>query len=87
MGEGKRLACESGVSVFTTGRPADYIGRRISKHFEDGTFVAQVRDGAIRSASEVRVAVNNSEELKWWGTTSVKSAAADAGDDARRGGR
>ena len=61
---------------------ADVLGA-----IEDGTFVAQVRDGAIRSASEVRVAVNNSEELKWWGTTSVQSAAADDGDDARQGGR
>ena len=50
-----------------------------------GTFVSQVRAGEIRAAGEVRVAVNNSEELRWWGTTSVRSAAEDDGDDARPG--
>ena len=50
---------------------------------EDGTFVAQVRDGAIRSASEVRVAVNNLEEP---GGHDRSTAAADDGDDAAEGG-
>ena len=37
----------------------------------DGTFVDKLRAGDIYSATQIRVAVNNSEELKWWGTTDV----------------
>ena len=46
----------------------------------DGTFVDKLRAGDIYSATQIRVAVNNSEELKWWGTTDV--VTDDDDDDA-----
>ena len=38
---------------------------------EDGTFRTKVRNGSIYSASEIHVAINNSNEERWWGTTGV----------------
>ena len=37
----------------------------------DDRRVDKLRAGDIYSATQIRVAVNNSEELKWWGTTDV----------------